>query len=156
MPLDSTAMGPLPEEDAASKRQVNRLHKSRPSDLSYMKRRHHLEWYRFRNYWTPDRRRRRDRVHGLELVVAGTIGPTSASFVDLFDGCFMGNPSIMELARRGRALTKVVVKLSRHAGHDLLEASQLVLEVLQSVMENVYLGVLLTNHLTKVATLTGS
>src|ERR1700753_4099530 len=149
-------MGPLPEEDASIKRQVNRLHKSRPSDLSYMKGRHHLEWYRFRNHWTPDWRRRRDRVHSLELVIAGTIGSTGASLVDLFDGRLMQNPSFMELTNRNLALTKVVVHLMNNTSHDLLKASQLVLKVLQGVMENIYFGVLLPNHLTKVATLTKS
>ena len=149
-------MGPLPEEDATIKRQVNRLHKSRPSDLSYMKRRHHLEWHRFRNHRTPDRRRRRDRVHGLELVVAGTIGPTGTTLVDPLDPCFMGDPSLMELANGNRTFPKVLVELTGDTSHDLLEAGQLVLQVLQCIMENIDLGVLLTNHLTKVATLTES
>ena len=150
------ARGPLPEEDAASKRQVNRLHKSRPSDLSYMKRRHHLEWHRFRNYWTPDWRRRGDRAHSLERIVAGTIGPTGAPLVDPLDGYFMGSPSLMKLASGGRTPTKVVVELSGNASHDLLKAGQFVLEVLQGVMKEIYLGVLLSNHLTEVATLTKS
>ena len=149
-------MGPLPEEDAASKRQVNRLHKSRPSDLSYMKRRHHLEWHRFRNHWTPNRRRRGDRVHSLELVVTGTIGPAGASLVDPLDGCLMGNPSLVELANRGCATTKVLVELTSNTSHNLLEAGQFVLKVLHGVMENVYGSVLLPYHLTKVATLTES
>ena len=67
----------------------------------------------------------------------------------------MGDPSLVVLANGGRASTKVLIELSGNAGHDLLEAGQLVLKVLQSVMENVYLGVLLSNNLTKVATLTG-
>ena len=121
-----------------------------------MKRRHHLEWYRFRNHRTPDWRRRRDRVHSLKLVVAGTIGPTGAPFVDPFEGCFMGNPSLVDLANRGCATTKVLVELTSNSSHDLFEAGQLVLKVLQRVMENVDLGVLLSNNLTKVATLTKS
>ena len=68
----------------------------------------------------------------------------------------MGNPPLVELASRGRATTKVLVELTSNASHDLLEPGQLVLKVLQSVMENVYFGVLLTNHFTKVATLTKS
>ena len=135
---------------------VNRLHKSRPSDLSYMKRRHHLEWYRFRNHWTPDWRRRRDRVHSLELVVTGTIGPTSTPLVDPLDGRFMGNPPFVELTDRGRTPTKVLVELTSDTGHDLFEASQFVLQVLHRIMENIDCGVLLPNHLTKVATLTKS
>ena len=51
---------------------------------------------------------------------------------------------------------KVLIELSGNTSHDLLEAGQLVLKVLQSIMENVYFGVLLSNHLTKVATLTES
>ena len=150
------ATEPLPEEDAAIKRQVNRLHKSRPSDLSYMKRRHHLEWHRFRNHRTPDRRGRGDRVHSLEIVVAGTVGSTGASLVDPLDGYLVGGPSLMELTNRGRQPTKVPIELSSNAGHDLFETSQLVLQVLQRIMENVNFGVLLPNHLAKVATLTKS
>ena len=149
-------MGPLPEEDAARKRQVNRLHKSHPGDLSYMKRRHHLEWYRFRNHRIPDRRRGRDCVHSLELVVAGTISPTRTTLVDPLNGCFVGNPSLVKLTSRGPAFTKVLVELSGDTGHDLFEASQLVLQILQSVLENIYLGVLSPNQFTKVATLTKS
>ena len=121
-----------------------------------MKRRHHLEWYRFRNYRTPDWRRRRDRVHSLELVVAGTIGPASATLVDPLDGCLMGNPSLVELADGNGALTKVLVELTSDSRHDLLETGQLIPKVLQRVMKDVYLGILLTNHFTKVATLTKS
>ena len=131
------AEGPLPEEDASIKRQVNRLHKSRPSDLSYMKRRHHLEWYRFRKNGSPGRRRRRDRVHSLELVVAGTVGSTSATFIDPLDGRFMGDPSLVELSRRNSGSTKVLPELSTNTRHDLLEASQLVLQVLDGVVEDV-------------------
>ena len=149
-------MGPLPEEDAAIKRQVNRLHKSRPSDLSYMKRRHHLEWHRFRNNRTPDRRRRGDCVHSLELIVTGAIGPTSAPLIDLLNGRLMRNPSFVELTNGGRTPTKVLVELPGDSGHDLFEACQLVLQVLQGVVENINFGILLPNHLTKVATLTES
>ena len=149
-------MGPLPEEDASIKRQVNRLHKSRPSDLSYVERRHHLKWHRIRNNRTSDRRRRGDCVHSLELVVAGTIGPTSASLVDLLDGCLMQNPSLVELASRDFALAEVVVELSNDTSHDLFETGQLVLKVLHGVMKNIYFGILLPNHFTKVATLTKS
>ena len=99
-------MGPLPEEDASIKRQVNRLHKSRPSDLSYMKRRHHLEWHRIRKYGSPNRRRRRDRFHSLKVVVAGTIGPAGATFVDPFEGSFVSNPSFMKMAIGGHVLQK--------------------------------------------------
>ena len=150
------ATGPLPEEDATIKRQVNRLHKSRPSDLSYMKRRHHLEWHRFRNYRTPDRRRRGDRVHSLELVVAGTIGPTGTTLVDPLNGGFMGNPSLVVQTNGSRTSTKVRVELISDSGHDLLETGQLVLKVLQSVVENIYFGVLLPNDFTKVTSLTKS
>ena len=118
-----------------------------------MERWHHLEWYRFRNHRTPDRRRRRDRVHSLELVVTGTICSAGATLVDLLNGRLVGNPSVMELTSGSRAPPKVLVELTGNTGHNLLEASQLVFKVLQSVMENVYLGVLLPNHLTKVATL---
>ena len=121
-----------------------------------MKRRHHLEWHRFRNHRTPGRRRRRDCVHSLELVVAGTVGPTGATLVNPLDGRLVGDPSLIDSANGGRTTTKVVVELLGHPSHDLLKAGQLVLQVLQSVMKNVYLGVLLTNNLTKVATLTES
>ena len=150
------AREPLPEEDAAIKRQVNRLHKSRPSDLSYMKRRHHLEWHRFRNYWASDRRRRRDRIHSLELVVTGAVGPASASLIDPFNGRLMRDPSLVELTSRSRTSTKVLVELSSDPCHDMLETGQLVFQVLHGIMENIDFGVLLPNHFTKVATLTKS
>src|ERR1700753_3102152 len=102
MPRDLKATGPLPEEDTSIKRQVNRLHKSRPSDLSYMKGRHHLEWHWFRNYGVPDWRRRRERLGAVGIRITRAIGPTSATLVDLFDGCLMGNPPVVELANRGR------------------------------------------------------
>ena len=155
-PRDLMATGPLPEEDAAIKRQVNRLHKSRPSDLSYMKRRHHLEWYRIRKDRSPDWRRRRNGLEDVSVRVTGAVRPAGATFVNLFDGGLMQNPSFMELTSRGFALTKVVVELTSNASHDLLKAGQLVLKVLQSIVENVYLGILLSNDLTKVATLTKS
>ena len=147
-------MGPLPEEDATIKRQVNRLHKSRPSDLSYMKRRHHLEWHRFRNHGTPDRRR--DRLYSLEDIgvrVVRAIRPAGTTFVDPLNGSFMGDPSLVGLASTDCTTTKVLVELSRNASHYLLETGQLVFQVLQSIVENIDLGVLLPNHLTKVATL---
>ena len=68
----------------------------------------------------------------------------------------MQNPSLMELADRDFALTEVVIELVNDTSHDRLEAGQLVLKVLQSVMENIDLGVLLSNHLAKVAMLTKS
>ena len=68
----------------------------------------------------------------------------------------MGNPSLVELASRGRATTKVLVELTSNASHDLLKAGQLIFEVLQCVMQDVDLGVLSPNQLTKVATLTES
>ena len=68
----------------------------------------------------------------------------------------MGDPPIMELANGNRTLPKVLVELTGDTGHDLLEAGQLVLKVLQSIVENVDLGVLLSDNLTKVATLTES
>ena len=115
-----------------------------------------MEWHRFRNNRTPDWRRRGDCIHSLKLVVAGTIGPTGAPLVDLFDGGFVQDPSLVELTDRDLALAEVVVELLNDTGHDLLEARQLVLEVLHGVMENVQLGVLLSYYLTKVATLTKS
>ena len=68
----------------------------------------------------------------------------------------MGNPPVVELADGSRALPKVLVELTGDTGHDMFETGQLVLEVLQGVMENVDLSVLLSNHLTKVTTLTKS
>ena len=68
----------------------------------------------------------------------------------------MGDPSLVKLADRGCASTKVLVELSSDASHDLFKAGQLVLQVLQGVMENIYFGVLLPNYFTKVATLTES
>ena len=68
----------------------------------------------------------------------------------------MGNPSLIELTSAGRASSEVVIELAGDTSHDLLEPRQLVLQVLQGIVENVDLGVLLSNHLTKVATLTES
>ena len=68
----------------------------------------------------------------------------------------MGYPPVMEMATRSAAFTEVVVIFATNPGHHRLETGQLVLKVLQSVMENVYFGVLLPNHLAKVATLTKS
>ena len=62
----------------------------------------------------------------------------------------------MEMATRSATLPKVVVIFATNPGHDGLEAGQLVLKVLQGIVENVDLGVLLSNYLTKVATLTKS
>ena len=62
----------------------------------------------------------------------------------------------MELANRGCTPTKVLVELTSDTTHDLLKAGQLVLKVLHGVVENVYRGVLLPNHLAKVAALTKS
>ena len=81
---------------------------------------------------------------------------TGASLVNPLDGGLMGNPSLVDLTDGGCTPTKVLVELSGDASHDLFEAGQLVLQVLQSVMENVYFGVLLPNQFTKVATLTKS
>ena len=60
----------------------------------------------------------------------------------------------MELTDRAGTSTKVRVELRSHTGHDLFEAGQLVFQVLQGVMENIDFGILLPDHLTKVATLT--
>ena len=68
----------------------------------------------------------------------------------------MRNPSLVELTNRGSTPTKVIIELTSNASHDLLETGQFVLKVLQGVMENIDFGVLLSNHLTKVATLTKS
>ena len=155
-PRDLTAKGSLPEEDAASKRQVNRLHKSRPSDLSYMKRRHHLEWHRFRNLRTPYWRRRRHRLEDVGVRVTRPIGSTSTTLVYFLDCRFVSHPPLMEMTTRRVAFAEVVVVLAADPSHDLFEAGQLVLQVLQGIMENVDLGVLLPNHFTKVATLTRS
>ena len=121
-----------------------------------MKRRHHLEWYRFRKDRSPGWRRRRHRLENVGIRVAGTVCPTGASLVDLFNGRLVQNPSFVELANRNFALTKVVVHLTNNTSHNLFETGQLVLEVFQGVMENIYFGVLLPNYLTKVATLTKS
>ena len=100
------------------KRQVNRLHKSRPSDLSYMERRHHLEWHRIQKNGSPNRRRRRDR-----LEVIFRINSTSAMLVDLLDGRLMGQPPLMEMTRGSPVPSEVVVILTTDSRHRLLEAS---------------------------------
>ena len=68
-PPDSKATGPLPEEDASIKDKSVGFTNRCPSDLSYMKGRHHLEWHWFRKNGSPDGRRRRDRIHSLELIL---------------------------------------------------------------------------------------
>ena len=121
-----------------------------------MKGRHHLEWYWLRNDQTLDRMRKGGCIHSLELIVIGAIGAAGATLIDSLNGHFVGSPSLVEPTRDSCASTKVLVELLSDASHDLLETGQLVLQVLQGILENVYLGVLLTNHLTKVATLTKS
>ena len=68
----------------------------------------------------------------------------------------MVHPSFVKMTTGSTTLPEVVVILTTDSGHDLLETSQLVFKVLQGVMKNVYLGVLLSNRLAKVATLTKS
>ena len=57
--------------------------------------------------------------------------------VDLFNGGFMGNPSRMEVSSGDTSLLEVIVVFTTDTGHGLLEAGQLVLEVLHRMMENV-------------------
>ena len=121
-----------------------------------MKRRHHLEWHRFRNNGSPDWRGRRDRGEDVGIRIAGAIRSAGATLIDLLNGSLMGNPSFVELSNMSSHPTGVVVDLSKGTSHDLFETGQFILEVLQSVVENVYLGVLLSYHLAKVATLTKS
>ena len=68
----------------------------------------------------------------------------------------MGNPTLVKMTTRNAAFTEAVVILTTNSGHDLFKASQLIFEVLQGIMENIYFGVLLSNHLAEVATLTRS
>ena len=143
-----TAMGLLPEEDAAIKRQVNRLHKSRPSDLSYMERWHHLEWHRLRKNGGLDWRRRRNCLHGLEVIIR--VDLTSTALIDFLDGCLMGDPPFVELATPSRAPTEVVIELLTRARHHVLEAGQFVLQVLHCILKDIQLGRLLPNHLPEV------
>ena len=119
-----------------------------PSDPSYMKRWHHLEWYRFRKCRSSYRRRRRDCFHSLELVLR--VNPASAAFVDLLDGCLMGNPPFVEVTSRSSVPTEVVVVLATNSHHDVLEAGQLVLQILDGIMKDIQLGRLLANHLPKI------
>ena len=148
-PRDSMATGPLPEEDASIKRQVNRLHKSRPSDLSYMERRHHLEWHRFRKHGSPNGRRRQDRFCGLKLILRAD-RPAGTSFVDLLDGDFVGDPSFVQLTRGGCATTEIVVVFVAHSCHDLLKSGQFIFKVFNRVVEYVQSGGFLSNHLPKI------
>ena len=134
-PLDSTAKGPLPEEDASIERQVNRLHKSRPSDLSYMKGWHHLKWHRIRKDGSFDWRGRRDRFHSLELVVR--VDPTSTTLIDLLNGRLMGNPSLVEMTDRSSIPTEVFVILSTNSCHRLLETGQFILKIFDGVVQDV-------------------
>ena len=124
------------EEDASSKRQVNRLHKSCPSDLSYMKGRYHLEWHQFWKNRSPDWRRRRDRLHSLEVVIR-IVGPASTTLIDFLNGCFMGYPSLMKMTSRSPAPSEVVVVLAAYASHRLLEPGQLVLEVFHRMVKDI-------------------
>ena len=113
-----------------------------------MKRWHHLEWYRFRKYGSPDRRRRRDRFHSLELVLG--VDPAGTTLVDLLDGRFMGQPSLMEVTSGNAVSSKVVVVLTTYSCHRFLETGQFVLQVLHGVMKDVQLGRLHLDHLPEV------
>ena len=121
-----------------------------------MKRRHHLEWHRIRNNRSPDWRRRRDRREDVSVRVARTIRSAGTTLVDPLNGSLMGDPSFVKMTTGSTTLPEVVVILATDPGHDLLEAGQLVFEVLYGVVENVQFGILLSNHLAKVATLTES
>ena len=92
--------------------------------------------------------RRRDRLYSLEFVLR--VDPASAPFVDLLDGCLVGNPSLVELATPSRASTKVLVELTTRPCHHGLETGQFILQVFHGVVQDVQLGRLLPDHLPEI------
>ena len=122
------------------------MHKSLPGDLSYMKGRHHLEWHWIQKNGSPDWRRRGDRFYSL-VIVLRVITPTSTTLVNLLNGRFMRDPPGVASTDRDANLSKVGVVLAVNPCHDLLEAGQVILEFLDSMMKNVQLGSLLAYHL---------
>ena len=100
-------------------------------------------------YRSSDWRRRRDRLHSLEIIL-GVASPTRTALIDLFNGSLVGNPSTVKLPDGDASLPEVVVVFTTDPGHGLLEASQLVLEVFNGIVKNIELRSLLVNHLPKI------
>ena len=92
---------------------------------------------------------RRNRFHSLEVVL-GVTSTARAPLVNLQDGGFVGNPPSMKMAMCHPGLLEVLVILPANPGHRLLEAGELVLEVLEGVHQDVQLHRLLANHLPKI------
>ena len=113
-----------------------------------MKGRHHLERRQIRKNGRPNRRRRRDRFHSLELVLR--VNPTSAAFVDLFNGRRMIKPSFVELTTGDRVPSEVVVVLATDPSHRLLEAGELVFQILHGMVKDVQLRRLLAHQHPKI------
>ena len=109
---------------------------------------HHLKWHQIRKKGSPDRRRRRDRLHSLEIVIR--IDPTSTAFIDLLDRCLMRKPPFMEMTRGSPIPSKVVIVLPTNSSHGLLEVCQLVLEVLHRIVQDVQSSRLLANYLPEI------
>ena len=66
----------------------------------------------------------------------------------------MGYPSLVELTSGNSIPAEVVVVFTTDTGHDRLEASQLILEVCDGILQNIQLSGFPTNHLAEVASLT--
>ena len=107
-----------------------------------------MEWHRFRKHGSPSWGWRQDRFHSLKLVLR--VDPTSTTLIDLLNGGLMGNPSLMQMTGGSSVTTEVVIILATNSGHNLLETSQLVLEVFNRIMENIQGGGLLSNYLPKI------
>ena len=110
-----------------------------------MKRRHHLEWYRFQKYRSPNWRRRRDRFHSLEVILRVT-SSTGAPLVNLLNGGFVGDPPTMEVSDRNSGLPEVDVVFTTDTSHCLLKAGQLVRQIFYGVEQDVQLRGLLSHH----------
>ena len=70
--------------------------------------------------------------------------------VDLLDGSFMGNPPTMEVLARNTSFSEIRIVFPANTSHHLLEASQLILEIFNSVMQNIQLCGFLAHHLPKI------
>ena len=125
------------------------LQKLMPSDPSNLKGWHHLQGHQFRNWRSPDRQRRRNRLHGHKLVIR-VILSTGTSLFDQGDCCFMRDLSTMQRSVSGGSLPEVLVILPKHTGDLFLEAGKLVLKIFKFRLHDVLMSQLLAQHLCHV------
>ena len=65
----------------------------------------------------------------------------------------MGDPSLVKMTGGDTVPSKVVIILSTNSRHSLLEARQLVFEVLHGMVQDIEFRSLLANHLSEVISL---